>query len=137
MRVTFPRRQIVTALLLPFFAVAALGATNGALLLCEMQGFTQACCCKHETVATTNCAALSRASCCQSADTVSASLPSIEHRQLSQLQLPLTTLIGERARSSESGHRLVAVARNVPVVDVAPRSTTGPPLFIKHRALLI
>jgi hypothetical protein len=134
----FTRRQIVTALLLPLFLGAALGASNGAPWQCAMQGNAKACRCPHEIAPQTDTALLTRAGCCQRAEALSASLPSPAYRQLVQMEAPLKLVVADRARPPQLHSPVLAVsASDAHALAIVPRVAAGPPLFIKHRALLI
>lgn len=132
--IAFPtRKRLATALLVPFFALAGLGS-SGELLLCDMQGYTKACCCKHEASDSTT-TAVNRPSCCTPVPTVDAPVQTADQRLPSQIAAPVVLVVSRIDAYVVPGRHVAFVP--IIAVDDAPVSTQGPPLFIKHRALLI
>ncbi len=135
---SLPRRLL--AALLPALVVLAGIASSDGFLLCRMQGYTRACCCPHETARATpqSCPALAAPSCCDAVTSLVESLPPADQRdaQRSLLKSPQLAVAIPQAPCVIATSATSFVPRLL-VLDATPRATTGPPLFIRHQALLI
>lgn len=127
-------RRLATALLLPLVIVAGI-ASSSDLLRCRMDGVTRsACCCPHD-VSAANTLAFQKPSCCDGVKTVVDAASPAEQRQTQQhVTHPVMFAVAvSTAAIARPRDRVVPRAR----LHDGPRTTTGPPLFIRHRALLI
>lgn len=122
-------KHFATALLLPVALLAGV-ASSADLLVCRMDGVVRSCCCRHEA-ANANAPVLERAGCCEALH-IEQPAPSVEQRSIhsAPLAAPAIALLAPPLP-------LTSATPAAPLLQRQSRGTTGPPLFLLHRALLI
>lgn len=120
---------------LPLVVLAGVSSSE-QVLLCRMDGYTRSCCCPHEA-RTSSDVAFERPSCCQGVDSSIAPAPTAEQRQTQTLaKHQATQLVVHLPSTAMPASELADAIFGAPRAD-GPRRATGPPIYIRHRALLI
>jgi hypothetical protein len=106
-----------------------------------MDGYTRSCCCNHEQgeQGVSGEPAFERPSCCDAVPSIVVAAPPGEQRQtqtVAKQTPPQPALDLPRALPARAELAFAPVLCVGALVD-GPRATTGPPLFLRHHALLI
>lgn len=128
-----PGRRFAAALLLPLVIVAGV-ASSSEQLRCRMDGVVRSvCCCAHDAASPTT-PTFQRAGCCDTVSHATEPSPSVEQRTI-HVELPVLLAVVSQPPSVAAVLRLEQPP--CALAETSTRSTTGPPLFLLHRALLI